>query len=56
MLFYLKEFPLGELSLEHIVDGLEFLYFEISHEIPTVFMDAWFEYWGGLETILAVST
>ncbi|MEN8240773.1 MAG: SDR family oxidoreductase [Chloroflexota bacterium] len=56
MLGFLEQFQAGELSFSQMVEGMEFLYKEISDEISTDFSDGWNKYWGGLEVIFALST
>jgi hypothetical protein len=55
MLSLLRDFQQKQISLHYLVDGLEGTYNAIEQKLPKAFDLKWYEHWGALETILAVT-
>ncbi len=55
MLVLLDQYRLGEISLRKLVDGLEGGLNALEERLPSAFYTKWYNHWGKLEEILAVS-
>ncbi len=54
MLLLFDDFELKTISLERLVDGLEFSLKALEEKLPKDFYLQWYEHWGDLETVNAL--